>query len=290
MRLQHALFSAIVLLILNACVSAPQAPAPVVDVYTGKTFRDFKANQLSTETHTVNSGDTLYSIAFRAGKDYRELAQINNLDDSYTLRVGQVIKLTFDTKLVKNTTSKNSLSTSSKRKNNPTSNSGTTTKEGEKKAIASSEKQEYGRTSSYSSVNKTVTTKSQAYASRVTKWIWPASGELVTKFSASEQGSKGIDIAGQAGQQIVASADGKVVYAGDALRGFGKLVIVKHTDDYLSAYAHNKEILVKEQQWVKAGESVALMGNTDAPRTQLHFEIRYKGKSVDPLKYLPARS
>ncbi len=102
-----------------------------------------------------------------------------------------------------------------------------------------------------------------------------------------EEGNKGIDIAGKRGSPIVAAADGKVVYTGDALKGYGKLVIIKHSDSYLSAYAHNDAILVKEQQWVRAGQKIAQMGNSGSQRVKLHFEIRYKGKSVNPLRHLP---
>ena len=108
-------------------------------------------------------------------------------------------------------------------------------------------------------------------------------------FHEAEGGNKGIDIAGSKGQAIVATADGRVVYAGNALRGYGNLIIIKHNDDYLSAYAHNDTMLVREQQEVKAGQKIATMGSTGTSSTRLHFEIRYKGKSVNPLQYLPQR-
>ena len=117
-------------------------------------------------------------------------------------------------------------------------------------------------------------------------WVWPATGKVVTGFSDTAN-LKGIDIAGKAGQPVVASAAGKVVYAGTGLRGYGKLVIVKHNADYLSAYAHNKEILVKEGQQVTKGQKIAEMGNTDSDQVKLHFEIRQRGKPVDPLRFLP---
>jgi len=117
-------------------------------------------------------------------------------------------------------------------------------------------------------------------------WIWPAKGKLVTGFSDTAN-LKGIDIAGTSGQPVVAGAAGKVVYAGTGLRGYGKLIIVKHNGTYLSAYAHNKDILVKEGQQVTKGQKIAEMGNTDADQTKLHFEIRRLGKPMDPLKYLP---
>jgi len=121
------------------------------------------------------------------------------------------------------------------------------------------------------------------------EWVWPARGKLVTGFSDTAN-LKGIDIAGQAGTPVIASAGGKVVYAGAGLRGYGKLVIIKHNNKFLSAYAHNREILVKEGQQVTRGQKIAEMGSTDADQTKLHFEIRRLGKPMDPLKYLPPAS
>ena len=118
-------------------------------------------------------------------------------------------------------------------------------------------------------------------------WIWPARGKVVTTFSNGE--TKGIDIAGELGDAVRASSGGRVVYAGAGLRGYGKLVIIKHDADFLSAYAHNNNLLVKEGQTVKKGQTIAELGSTDADRPKLHFEIRRRGKPVDPLKYLPNR-
>jgi lipoprotein NlpD len=118
-------------------------------------------------------------------------------------------------------------------------------------------------------------------------WIWPAEGKVLATFS--ESGSKGIDIAGKAGDPVVAAGDGRIVYSGTGLRGYGKLVIIKHNATFLSAYAHNQNILVKEGQSVTQGQKIAEMGNTDADRVKLHFEVRRQGKPVDPLQYLPRR-
>ena len=119
-------------------------------------------------------------------------------------------------------------------------------------------------------------------------WSWPTTtGRVIEQFSTSEQGNKGIDISGQRGQAIYSAADGQVVYAGNALRGFGNLIIINHTNEYLSAYAHNEALLVKEGQKVKRGQQIARMGNTDASSVRLHFEIRYRGQSVNPISYLP---
>lgn len=118
-------------------------------------------------------------------------------------------------------------------------------------------------------------------------WIWPAQGTLIAGFS--EIKNKGLDIAGKAGDTVMASADGRVVYAGAGLRGYGNLVILKHNDTFMTAYAHNRILLVKEDQAVKRGQKIAEMGSTDADRVKLHFEIRRQSKPVDPAKYLPAR-
>lgn len=120
------------------------------------------------------------------------------------------------------------------------------------------------------------------------EWVWPASGKVLAGFN--EGGSKGIDIGGRSGQPVVAAAPGKVVYSGNNLRGYGNLVIIKHNKTYLSAYAHNSRILVKEGQTVSRGQKIAEMGKTDADNVKLHFEIRRLGKPVDPLKYLPEKS
>lgn len=118
-------------------------------------------------------------------------------------------------------------------------------------------------------------------------WIWPAAGSLLAGFDESK--NKGLDIAGKAGDAVNAAADGRVVYAGAGLRGYGNLIILKHNNTYLTAYAHNQTLLVKEDQNVRKGQKIAEMGSTDADRVKLHFEIRRQGKPVDPAKYLPPR-
>ena len=118
-------------------------------------------------------------------------------------------------------------------------------------------------------------------------WIWPAQGTLVAGFDEAK--NKGLDISGKTGDDIVASADGRVVYSGAGLRGYGNLIILKHNNTFLTAYAHNKTLLVKEDQTVKKGQKIAEMGNSDSEKVKLHFEIRRQGKPVDPAKYLPPR-
>jgi lipoprotein NlpD len=126
----------------------------------------------------------------------------------------------------------------------------------------------------------------EQFPGRISQWDWPATGVIFRGFGPS-LGRKGIDIVGQPGQNISASAGGKVVYAGNGLRGYGNLIIVKHNDEFLSAYAHNRKIFVREGEWVKRGQKIAEMGNSGAERVMLHFEIRRTGKPVDPREYLP---
>ena len=118
-------------------------------------------------------------------------------------------------------------------------------------------------------------------------WIWPAQGALMAGFDEAK--NKGLDISGKAGDAVIASADGRVVYAGAGLRGYGNLIILKHNNTFLTAYAHNQTLLVKEDQTVKKGQKIAEMGNSDSEKVRLHFEIRRQGKPVDPAKYLPPR-
>ena len=121
-------------------------------------------------------------------------------------------------------------------------------------------------------------------------WAWPTAGSGTIVAGFDEQRNKGVDIAGKPGDPVLASADGRVVYAGAGLRGYGNLIILKHNNTYLSAYAHNQTLLVKEDQTVRKGQKIAEMGSSDADRVKLHFEIRRQGKPVDPVRYLPARS
>lgn len=130
---------------------------------------------------------------------------------------------------------------------------------------------------------------SNSVVNSVGKWRWPAEGKVIESFSDVQGGNKGVDIAGSRGQPVFATAAGRVVYSGNALRGYGNLIIIKHNDDYLSAYAHNDTILVRDQQEVQAGQKIATMGSSGTSSVRLHFEIRYKGKSVNPLRYLSQR-
>jgi lipoprotein NlpD len=262
----------IMILALNGC-SSRSKPAPVVDVHGSLPLSQRLKNSVSGTEYIVKKGETLYSIAWRADVDIRTLAKINNIKAPYNIYPQQKLMLTksnFDANL----------------RSQEGNSSNTSKQKVIKKPIAQKKKQEYGKniTDQKSSVKVQQYTK---FSKKIRKWWWPAKGKVIHNFSTAKQGNKGIDIAGRRGDSVKAPADGKVVYAGDALQGYGKLVIVKHNEDYLSAYAHNDHILVKEQQVVKAGQVIAKMGDTDAERVMLHFEVRFRGKSVNPMKYLP---
>jgi lipoprotein NlpD len=236
---------------------------------------------LHARTYYVKKGDTLFSIAFRAGQDYRDLARLNRIGEPYTIYVGQLLVISqrggYKTAvrgpvLADNSANKNySIPVKSKTPLNTP------------KVVARQNQTRYGQNQQVTEPEKTDNSTSNG---NVSQWLWPVKGPVLAKFSHQEHGNKGLDIGGAVGTPIKAAAAGQVVYAGNALRGYGNLVIIKHNDDYLSAYAHNHRLLVKERDSVSAGQLIAEMGNTDADRVQLHFEIRFRGQSVDPLKYL----
>ena len=265
--------------IISAC-SSRHTPAPIVDIQSSQQLNEKNRESIKASQYIVQKGETLYSIAWRANSDVRSLAKLNKLHSPYNIFPGQKIFLS------KKTNKVNQSNSYSKKLNK---SSGTTLVKEHKKALALNKKQAYGENVSNRKLSKKNHTLSKVFSTKINKWHWPAQGQVVAKFSSATQGNKGIDIAGQRGNKVVAAAAGKVVYAGDALRGYGNLIIIKHNDDYLSAYAHNDRILVKEQQVVKAGDMIAKMGNTDAQRFMLHFEVRFRGKSVNPLKYLPKK-
>lgn len=235
----------------------------------------------SNGTYEVRRGDTLSSIGRQFNVSNQTLAQRNNLQAPYGLHVGQVLSVptsatTSGSQMV---TTATPVATSSGPKPLATAPAGTTTPFIAQKSIAPAS------STAYAQVKEQKSSNSQSKLS----WHWPTQGRIVEGFSVAEQGNKGIDISGQKGQPIYAASGGKVVYAGSALRGYGKLIILKHDDDYLSAYAHNDELRVKEGDSVKGGTVIANMGSTDAPDVRLHFEIRYRGKSINPMSYLPKR-
>ena len=268
---------------ITAC-SSRDKPAPVVNIYGSVPQNKNAKNSIYSSEYTVRAGETLYSIAWRANSDVRQLAKLNKLTSPYRIYPGQKLFLVSKNK---GKTAKASASKPSNKKQNNSSNQ--TSVKVVKKTVASSKKQAYGKNVDGQKSSKQVSDAKRNFSQKIRDWQWPVRGKVIARFSATTQGNKGLDISGRRGSSIRAAASGKVVYAGSALRGYGKLIIIKHNDDYLSAYAHNDKILVKEQQHIKAGDIVAQMGDTEAQRVMLHFEVRFRGKSVDPMKYLPKR-
>jgi Membrane proteins related to metalloendopeptidases len=276
-------------------------------VYNRKYGNIPKGSYTGGSTYTVKRGDTLFYIAWITGNDFRDLAQRNNVQAPYGLEVGQTLQVgnATGTPLTPGNTVSAADVTAQNNSVKPAQKSTT--------PVASQPVITYSEDSGDQSANKMLpnnngtatvvtapvtapvvsssqpTASSQMSSASISSWRWPTDGKVIENFSTSEGGNKGIDIAGSKGQAIIATADGRVVYAGNALRGYGNLIIIKHNDDYLSAYAHNDTMLVREQQEVKAGQKIATMGSTGTSSTRLHFEIRYKGKSVNPLQYLPQR-
>ena len=259
------------------------------------------------ETYTVRKGDTMFLIAYISGLDIKELAALNNMKEPYSLSLGQTLKVSNGRSAALQAVAK---TTSVAQPMQATTQPGATeptitytpgangTQYGSDGTITGPIKASVG---SAPTPNAPLTTQVQqptpgqvtpadtAPAVSNVAWRWPTSGNVIQGFSNSDGGNKGIDISGSRGQAVNAAAGGRVVYAGNALRGYGNLIIIKHNDDFLSAYAHNDSILVKDQQEVNAGQQIAKMGSSGTNGVKLHFEIRYKGKSVDPTRYLPRR-
>ena len=211
-------------------------------------------------TTTVRRGDTLFAIASRNDIRAQDLAAWNGIPSPYTIYPGQKLKLY-----------PGSGSASSPR---PAATTGTKPSSG----------------TAATPTTKPATPKPAtpaAPAASDIKWRWPADGQLIGRYVAGEPTKQGIDIAGNSGAPVRAAADGVVVYSGSGLVGYGELIIIKHNDQWLSAYGHNRNRLVNEGQLVRAGQQIAEMGRSGAPREMLHFEVRYNGKPVDPLLYLP---
>ena len=205
--------------------------------------------------HQVKPGETLYSIAFEYGRDYRDVARWNRINQSYTIYPKQklrVIPIADDVK----------------------------TKNIQKKTRSRTSRQKR---------LKSPANKARDIANSQLKWRWPTQGKVMSTFSYRDPGRRGIDIVGKKGQPVYAAAAGRVVYRGNGLRGYGNLIILKHDDTYFSAYAHTEHVVVKENEKVKFGQKLADMSNTGTEKTKLHFEIRRNGKPVNPLRYLPKR-
>jgi len=289
---------------LQGCASSKHV-SPVVERSSGSkasalTKSGFNTPQREKDwrprTYTVQKGDTLFSIAFNYGFDYRELAEMNGIADPSVIKIGQEIRLFRDENAPRPVII-------------PAQPPAPVIKEAPKavkyayseSAVAELEKgaplKEAAAKPTAAPVAKTpppvkVEPAHQPPAQTVVVadeeglvWRMPTDGKVIGAFSEADN-RKGVDIAGKVGQPIFASAGGKVVYSGSGLRGYGKLVIIKHNPTYLSAYAHNSKILVKEGQSVQQGQKIAEMGNTDSDQVKLHFEVRRQGKPVDPARYL----
>ena len=254
-------------------------------------------------SYTVKRGDTLFYIAWITGNDFRDLAQRNNIPEPYSLEVGQTLQLgngagnggggmlAGGNGTVSKPPSSTQIQTATVDSQSTNAYSGNSSKQNVGKMLPTAGAVVAGSAAAPVTAPAATPPASSTVSNSapVSSWKWPTDGKIIDNFSSSEGGNKGVDISGSRGQPIVATADGRVVYAGNALRGYGNLIIIKHNDDYLSAYAHNDSMLVREQQEVKAGQKIATMGSTGTSSVRLHFEIRYKGKSVNPLRYLPQR-
>jgi len=249
--------------LLAGCISSPGRP-PVQDLEAARggvvRLPPGAENAGKPGYYTVQPGDTIRRIAAANNQDWRDVVRWNNLDNPDKIEVGQVVRVV------------------------PPESSG------EAGAVAVATQTTPGVAASSSGPAPATPSAPAALASGGAEgmnFIWPASGTVLAGFDEAK--NKGIDIGGKVGDPVQAAADGRVVYAGAGLRGYGNLIILKHNDTFLTAYAHNQTILVKEDQNVKQGQKIAEMGSTDAGQVELHFEIRRAGKPVNPTQYLPAR-
>lgn len=224
--------------------------------------------------YVVRKGDTLYAIGWKYGLHYRTLALWNQISSPYTIYAGQKLRLT--------PPSGGSAESPPAAATLPPKQEASDNKGKIKEAVPPS----LAKTTPVPSKEHSAS-KGPARITQGIRWHWPTEGKVIQNFSPAEAGRKGMDIAGQLGQPIVAAADGKVVYSGVGLPRYGKLIIVKHDDSFLSTYAHNEVLISKEGDIVKGGQKIAEMGRSGTGRVKLHFEIRHHGKPVDPLRYLP---
>jgi len=293
----------------SGAINVPRNPNTNAPDYSQIQKGSYKGN-----TYKVNKGDTMFLIAYLTGMDVKDLASMNNMKEPYSLSVGQTLKISnCSTKTVTTTVPVKTTAPAAPAAPaepevtyTPGANGTQIGSDGTvigpiKSGVATGGASTPAFTNNTPSTPVTMTTQVETtnntpvnanvvapVASNVA-WQWPTQGNVIQGFSNSDGGNKGIDISGSRGQAVKAAASGRVVYAGNALRGYGNLIIIKHNDDFLSAYAHNDKILVSDQQEVKAGQEIAKMGSTGTNAVKLHFEIRYKGKSVDPVRYLPRR-
>ena len=218
--------------------------------------------------YTVRPGDTLIRIGLDTGQNWRDISRWSNLENPNLIEVGQVLRVAppVETGVV----------------TRPVASS-TVTPSPAGSPAAPAPAQAASAPARPAAAPPAAATGSDEDVA----WIWPAQGSVLAGFDEAK--NKGMDIAGKTGDPVMASADGRVVYAGAGLRGYGNLIILKHNNTFLTAYAHNQTLLVKEDQSVRKGQKIAEMGSSDADRVKLHFEIRRQGKPVDPARYLPAK-
>jgi len=298
------------LALVAGCSTAPRQ-APIVERTTASTsskprpapVRSEEPRQDAKGTYTVRRGDTLLRIAFDHGQSYRDLVSWNNLSDPDDIKVGQVLRVAPDrstsTAVVtqpvpappdsRPTVPRKSTPRADKKAiGDDVADAPRSEKSGERAevvaaAAAAAAPSPAAAAAAGSRIGSTVTATDDEKLS----WMWPSDGRIIATFDEGK--SKGIDISGRAGQHVMAAGAGKVMYAGSGIRGYGNLVIVKHSNSLLSAYAHNRAIVVKEGDNVTKGQVIAEMGDSDAETVKLHFEIRQQGKPVDPSRFLPNR-
>ena len=287
--------AAAVVVVLSACGSKPlshapvedrasvpsrmETPAPVVPVKQPPGFE----NAGKAGYHTVKPKDTLIGIGLEAGQSHKDIARWNSLENPNRIEVGQVLRVTPPVASEGTAVAKPVASGAA----TPTAIAAGSTKPASTPASAPAAAAAASAPATAPAAATAAVTAPAASGDEDLGWIWPGSGPVLAGFDEAK--NKGLDIGGAAGDAVVASSDGKVVYAGAGLRGYGNLIILKHNNMYLTAYAHNQTLLVKEDQSVKKGQKIAEMGNSDADRVKLHFEVRRQGKPVDPVKYLPTR-
>ena len=272
--------------VLAGCSSTSVNRAPVEDRGTAGAPRVDPATLPGAENagkpgfYTVRQGDTIMRIATEVNQPWRDIARWNNLDNPNLIEVGQVLRVVPP---AGTTVASAPALTEGPR---PAAGTPAPAPAPAKPAVPVATQTTPGVTPAPAPAPASPPPPPSAGADDV-DFIWPASGALIAGFDEAK--NKGLGIAGKAGDAVLAAADGRVVYAGAGLRGYGNLIILKHNTTFLTAYAHNQTLLVKEDQTVKKGQKIAEMGSTDADRVKLHFEIRRSGKPVDPARYLPAR-
>lgn len=262
------------IILLSAC-SAKETYAPVVNGWN---------NPNRSLYYVVQPGDTLYSIAWAFDMDYNDLVRINHLKSPYLIKTGARLKMA--KALPKKPESGKAVEKAVYAK--PASAKPTSSKPVPSKPAKRLPHKPQVQVAVKPAFQPAHRPLAAAYPQiPVSSWTWPTQGEIVRSYSHKTGGNRGLDIGGHLGQPILAAASGEVVYTGTGIRGYGLLIIIKHNQTYLSAYAHNQNILVKEGQRVKKGQPIATMGRTDGGEVMLHFEIRKSGKPVNPVSYLP---